>query len=223
MSHRFPLTGTDLVRVEFGSTWHDSTKPDDMSTLLRRCRSMPIGIIWTHLYSPVIRRYRQKVWIKSAAPVVPSFSLQWKSVESIKYYLTQLQLPINWRYWHAGKIHACVWRFKMASWKRALLKSTGFSQTKVEYFSNRVVCCLISDVREILSRVWGWCPTSHCENLIYQIDNDWEVIMLSISTAFGQMIIRSAVGWYILFHKALTNPMDFWTRRFNASFTRALQ
>ena len=33
----------------------------------------------------------------------PSFSLQWKSDESTKHYLTQMLLATNWRYWKAGK------------------------------------------------------------------------------------------------------------------------
>ena len=37
-----------------------------------------------------------------------------------------------------GKIHACIWRFKVASCKHASLKSTRFSQkNKVGYFPNR--------------------------------------------------------------------------------------
>ena len=34
----------------------------------------------------------------------PSFSLQWKSNESTKHYLSQVLLVINWRYWQEGKI-----------------------------------------------------------------------------------------------------------------------
>ena len=42
-------------------------------------------VVYQAPYSPDIRRYRQtKVWIKCAAPVVPSFSLQRKSEESTK-------------------------------------------------------------------------------------------------------------------------------------------
>ena len=63
----------------------------------------------------------------------PSFSLQWKSEESPKHYLIQMLLVINCRYWQAGKIHACIWGFKVASCKLA-----GF-RGKIGYFSNRVV------------------------------------------------------------------------------------
>ena len=64
-----------------------------------------------------------------SAPVVPSFSLLWKSNESTKDNLTQMLLAIKWHYWQGGKkIHACVWRFKVASCKRASLKSTRFSK-----------------------------------------------------------------------------------------------
>ena len=35
---------------------------------------------------------------------------------------------MNLRYWQAGKNHVCVWRYKVASCKRASLKSTRFSQ-----------------------------------------------------------------------------------------------
>ena len=70
----------------------------------------------------------KKVWIKCWSIVVPSFSLQLKSDESIKHYLTQMLLAINWRYWQAAKIHVCVWMFKVVSCKRASLKSTRFPQ-----------------------------------------------------------------------------------------------
>ena len=47
-------------------------------------------------------------------------------------------LAINWCYWQEGKNHACVWRFKIASWERTSLKPTRFSQTnKHGFFSNR--------------------------------------------------------------------------------------
>ena len=49
------------------------------------------------------------VWIKLRNKIVPSFSLQWKSDESTKHYLTQMLLAINWRYSQAGKNHARVW------------------------------------------------------------------------------------------------------------------
>ena len=38
----------------------------------------------------------------------PSFSLQRKSDESTKHYLTQMLLAINWCYWQVGKNHACI-------------------------------------------------------------------------------------------------------------------
>ena len=66
----------------------------------------------------------EKFWIKCAAPVVPSFSLQWKSVESTKHHLTQMLLSINWRYWQAEN-HVFVWRWNVAS-----SKSTSLSFSK---------------------------------------------------------------------------------------------
>ena len=65
----------------------------------------------------------------------------WKSDESTKHCFTQMLLAINSRYWQARKIHACVWRFKVAPCKRASLKSTTISQKKVGYFSNRPRTC----------------------------------------------------------------------------------
>ena len=61
----------------------------------------------------------------------PSFSLQWKSeralnTTSLKCYLTSTDAINMWE-----KIHACVWRFKVASCKRTSLKSTRLSQKKV--------------------------------------------------------------------------------------------
>ena len=45
---------------------------------------------------------KKKVWIKYAATVAPSFSLQWKSNESTKHYRNQMLLAINLRYWQEG-------------------------------------------------------------------------------------------------------------------------
>ena len=61
---------------------------------IRRVRSLKKPRVWF---------FDEKVWIKCAAPVVPSFSLQWKSDESTEHYLTQMLLAINWRNWQAGK------------------------------------------------------------------------------------------------------------------------
>ena len=43
------------------------------------------------------------VRVRPGNQIVPSFSVQWKSYESTKHYLTQILLAINWRYWQAGK------------------------------------------------------------------------------------------------------------------------
>ena len=65
--------------------------------------------------------------------------LEW-GPPSTKHYLTQMLLAINWCYWQAGKkIHACVWRYKVASCKRASLKFSRFSKKKAGWFSNRIV------------------------------------------------------------------------------------
>ena len=69
--------------------------------------------------------------------IIQSFSLQWKSDETTRHYLTQMLLAINWGYWEAGKIYAYVWRFNVASCWRASLKSTRFSKKQVWYFSNK--------------------------------------------------------------------------------------
>ena len=63
-----------------------------------------IRLLWfTRLHNLLISGYiAKKVWIKWAAPVVPLFSLQWKSNKSTNY-LPQMLLAINWHYWHAGK------------------------------------------------------------------------------------------------------------------------
>ena len=70
-----------------------------------------------------------------------SFSLHWKSDESIKHYSLKCCLPSTDAIGRQQKIHACVWRFKVASCKCTSLKSTRFSQkkNKAGHFSNRVV------------------------------------------------------------------------------------
>ena len=86
-------------------------------------------------YSPDIRRYRQK-----SLNQVPLFSY----IENPKRVLntTSLKccLPSTDAIDRQEKIHACVGWFKVASCKRASLKSTRFSQkNRIGYFSNRVV------------------------------------------------------------------------------------
>jgi hypothetical protein len=86
-------------------------------------------------------KIKRLVWLGgSAAPVVPSFSLQWKYDESTKHYITQMLLAINWYYWHTGEnFHACVWRFKVSSYEH-LNEITGFCKKKIykcQYFSDR--------------------------------------------------------------------------------------
>ena len=45
----------------------------------------------------------QHVLVRPGNQTVPSFSLRWKSDETIKHYPTQMLLAINWRYWQAEK------------------------------------------------------------------------------------------------------------------------
>ena len=95
-------------------------------------------------YSPDIRRHRQKkVWTKCTAPVVPSFSLQWKFDESTKHYLSKMLLAINWVYWQARE--KFLYAYESSWWSHARVgllhwNPSGFhKRSKVGYFSNRVV------------------------------------------------------------------------------------
>ena len=98
---------------------------------------------------------QKKVWIKCAAPVIPSFSLQWKSDEGTKHYFTQILLVVNWRYWQKGKNSRMCMRLKVASCKRASLKSTRFSQkNRVGYFSNIVVSTNVHQGRCLPTHCW---------------------------------------------------------------------
>jgi hypothetical protein len=72
--------------------------------------------------------------------IVPSFSLQWKSDESTKHCFTQMMLDINWLYWQSGKKP----RMRMKVQGRFMQARFTeihhiFANTKVGYFSNRVV------------------------------------------------------------------------------------
>ena len=72
-------------------------------------------------------------WIFSnicSAPIVPSFSVQWKSNEHTKHYVTQIMLTINWHYLLAEKNSRMHMKVKVAPCKYASLKSTGVSQKK---------------------------------------------------------------------------------------------
>ena len=94
--------------------------------------------------------------------ILPSFSIQWKSDESTKQYLTQILLVINWRYWQERNIHACVWRFKVALCKPASLKSTRVLQTrnKVGYFSNGIV--YTGTIKNVIAIFWSIYCFLHC-------------------------------------------------------------
>ena len=69
------------------------------------------------------------VRVRPGNQIVPSFSLQLKSDESTKNFLTQMLLAINWRYWQREKITlAC--EVSRSSHASASLKSTRFLQKK---------------------------------------------------------------------------------------------
>ena len=89
------------------------------------------------------------VWIKWAAPVVQSFSLEYKSVKSTKHYLTQMMLAINWCYWQARqssntrmcvKVQGHLMRVYLFEIHQVLQNTQ--KKNKAEYFSNRVVYLL---------------------------------------------------------------------------------
>ena len=102
------------------------------------CRLLSPGSPYTQDSSPVIMVFMNSGSLCGVQHVL-GVQVQWKSDKSTKHYLTQMLLVINWRYWQAGKIHARVWRLKVASCKLASLKFAKFSQKKVGYFSSRVV------------------------------------------------------------------------------------
>ena len=70
---------------------------------------------------------------------IASFSLQWKSDEFTKHYLTQKLLAINWWYWQAGKFTHAYEGSRSPHASALHWNPPGFRKKKVEYFSNRVV------------------------------------------------------------------------------------
>ena len=91
-----------------------------------------------------------------AVALLQSFYLQWKSDKSIKHSSLKCCLPLTDAIDRWEKIHACIWRFKVASCKCPLLKSirVGLSdKKKVGYFSNRP-CIFIShlSIKKILTQ-----------------------------------------------------------------------
>ena len=82
------------------------------------------------------KKKKKEVCIMFAAPVIPSFSLQWKSDESTKHYLTQMLLAIKWRYWQAVKNSRR--RMKVQGRLIAIHQvfATEKKKKKVEYLSN---------------------------------------------------------------------------------------
>ena len=94
--------------------------------------------------------FRQKtVWIICAAPVVPLFSLQWKSDESTKHYFTQILLAINWRYWQSGKISRMSMKVQFCLVQVRLIEIH-----QIGYFSNRVLHFF---VRKLDCKSWMGC------------------------------------------------------------------
>ena len=65
-----------------------------------------------------------------AAPVVPSFSLQWNPTRALNPTSLKCCLASTDPIPRREKIHACIWRFKITSGKCASLKSTRFLQKK---------------------------------------------------------------------------------------------
>ena len=114
------------------------------------------------------------------------------------------------------KIHACVWSFKVASCKRASLKSTRFSQKKkVGYYSNwEVWWCVTQPLLLLVIAGWsasgkllvvGW-PASGSLLLL----SDWSA---SNCVTFGS----SSVAWFkvydLVLHTLKAGYKDFFTLR----------
>ena len=71
-------------------------------------------------------------------------SLQWKSHESTKHYLTQMLLVINWSYWQAEKFPHAYEGSRSPYAKNTSLKCTRFSQkiNNVRHLPNSVLLSL---------------------------------------------------------------------------------
>ena len=67
-----------------------------------------------------------------------SLSLQWKSDESIKHYLTQMLLIINWRYGKNSRMHMKI-QGRLMHVRFNEIHQVSAKKNKVRYFSNRVV------------------------------------------------------------------------------------
>ena len=88
--------------------------------------------IWTHrtCWTPQWPRFHEhhnhwwRVLGCTGTTRNPSISLQWKSDESTKHYLTQMLLVNYWPNYMREKNHECVWRLNVASSKRTSLKSS---------------------------------------------------------------------------------------------------
>ena len=80
-----------------------------------------------------------QVWPENQ--IVPSFSLQWKSDESTKHYLTQMLLAINWRYLQAGKNSRMRTKVQYRFIQAHFIEIHQiFVKKKVGYFSNIEIC-----------------------------------------------------------------------------------
>ena len=113
---------------------------NNLTPLVRQAPGLP-GSWFARLLTLLISGdIAKKVCIKCAAPVVPSFSLQFSALSS-KHYLTQMLVAINWRYWQAGKISRMNMKIQGRLMQALFIDITRFLQkNKVSCFSNRVVC-----------------------------------------------------------------------------------
>ena len=117
------VLSSDFNCKENDGTWHSSHLMQTFfwrkTRLLRFVRLLPL--LATYGCSPNSEATERKA--------ISDKRIHYENTRALNTF-TQMLLAINRRYWQADKIHACVWSFKVASSKRASLKSHRFSKKK---------------------------------------------------------------------------------------------
>ena len=143
-----------------------------------------------------------------------SFSLQWKSDESSKHYLTQMLLAINWRYWWAGK-NSCVLMFKIVSYKCASLKST-------KLFAKKKKKILTDPVKAIYCFIYEMLCFSDLERVREGIGSKCSIVIQYLSTFMSGICVGLMVNTRLTLMVLLFGPLVIAASAFMAKVCSAL-
>ena len=102
-----------------------------------------------------------------------------------KHYFTQMLLAINWCYWQVEKIHACIWRFKVASCKLTSFEIHQIFAKKIR--SETFLTNLILYVTNRMIKIWKYiCCKELISSSLYKCTLESSFLMLYIFVILGE-------------------------------------